>query len=146
MENAAGAQVAVNAGDGHITLLVQRSKAKIDFDKYDGRLRCRVKLHTEGSIEGARFMEDYLYDAQIMKQLQNDFANRIREEIDEILYVFQQELGVDGFGLKELLRKKDWQLYEEYMHQAQDDWRAVFEDIDFAVDVDVLIRNSGAVK
>ena len=146
MENAAGAQVAVDAGDGCITLLVQSSKVKFNFGEADGQLHCMVRLRAEGSIEGARFMEDYFYDDDIMQQLQNDFADKIREEIEEILRVFQQDLGVDGFGLKELLHKKDWRLYQAYLHQAQGNWQTAFENMAFAVDADVIIRNAGPVK
>ena len=146
MEDAAGAQVAVEAGDGHITLLVQSSKVKISFGGQDGQLHCKVKLRAEGSIEGARFMEDYLYDTQTMDKLQKDFANKIRKEIEDIWIVFQQDLGVDGFGLKEALRKKDWRLYQAYLRQAQGDWQAAFEDMILTTNVDVIIRNTGPIK
>ena len=146
MENAAGAQVAVDTGNGSITLLVQNSKVKISFGEADGQLHCMVKLRAEGSIEGASFMEDYFYEAETMQQLQKDFAGKIREEIEEILRVFQQNLGVDGFGLKEQLYKKDWRLYQEYLDRARCDWQTAFEDMAFRVDVDVTIRNAGPVK
>jgi len=146
MEDAAGAQVAVEAGSGHITFLVQHSKVKLSFNEQRGQLHCAIKLRTEGSIEGARFMEDYLYDTQMMQQLQDKFADKIHEEIEDILTVFQQGLSVDGFGLKELLRKKDWQLYESHMYEAQDNWQEVFENMEFVINVDVTIRNAGPVK
>ena len=145
MENAAGAQVAVETtGNGlptPITLLVQQSKAKFAFDAADGRLFCAIKLRAEGSIEGARFMDDHLYDAQTMQQLQNDFANTIRDEILDILHVFQGDFGVDGFNLRNLLHKKDHRLFQAFLP-----WQAAFEDMVFSVDVDVLIRNAGPVK
>ena len=146
MENAAGAQVATEVEEGHITLLVQKSKTKFCIDELDGQLHCTAILHVEGSIEGARFMEDYLYDTQIIKKLQEDFAGKIREEVEDIWKIFQKDLGVDGFGLKELLRKREWPLYQLYMNKKRDDWQAVFEDMGFAVKVDVLIRNTGSVK
>jgi len=149
MEDASGAQVAVESGDGHITLLVQRSKAKLDFGESESdrrHLYCTIELRVEGSIEGARFMDDNLYDTEVMQQLQNDFAIKICEEIEDILHIFQQDLGVDGFGLKEMLRKKNWQLYQAHMLQAEGDWQTVFEGTTFVVDVDVIIRNAGAVK
>jgi len=146
MENAAGAQVAVDVDDSHITLLVHKSKAKIDFDEIDGQLHCTIKLRAEGSIEGARFMEDYLYNTETMQQLQGDFADKIREEMEDIICIFQQDLGVDGFGLKDRLHKKNWRLHAKYLHQAEGDWQAAFEDMTFVLNVDVVIRNTGPIK
>ncbi|MDR2182599.1 MAG: Ger(x)C family spore germination protein [Clostridiales bacterium] len=148
MADAAGSQVAVDAGGGHITFLVHKSKATLDFDSNGpgGRAHCRVKLRAEGAIEGARFMEDYLYDTETMRQLQNRFADKIHDEIYDILRIFQQDLGVDGFGLKERLRKKNRRLHERCLDEAHGDWQAAFENMAFAVDADVIIRNTGPVK
>ena len=142
MENGAGAQVAIDAGDGHITLLVQKSKHRFSFEETNGKLHCIAQLHAEGSIEGARFMDSYFFDMQTMQQLQDDFAQKIASEIEEIFDIFQNDFGVDGFGLKELMRKRYPQLYEVYGA----DWRDAFENMVLVTEVDVLIRNTGSVK
>ena len=142
MENAAGAQVAVNdAAGAPITLLVQQSKSKFSFAAAGDHLLCTIKLRAEGSIEGARFMDDQLYDAQTMRQLQSDYADKIREEVKAILHVFQSDFGVDSFNLRNLLHKKDHRLFQAHLP-----WQEAFESMVFSVDVDVLIRNAGPVK
>jgi len=142
MENGAGAQVAIDVEDGHMTFLVQKSKMRLSLGQENGQLHCIANLRTEGSIEGARFMEDYLFDTDTMQQLQDDFAQKIRNEIEEIFYIFQHDFGVDGFGLKELMRKKYPQLYKAY----EADWRTAFEEMVLVTEVDVVIRNTGPVK
>ncbi|MCL2377032.1 MAG: Ger(x)C family spore germination protein [Defluviitaleaceae bacterium] len=142
MENSAGAQIAIDEGDGHITFLVQKSKVRLGFEEAGGQLHCTARLHAEGSIEGARFMDDYFFDYQTMQKLQEEFAQKIRDEIEEVFGIFQHDFGVDGFGLKELMRKKYPRLYEVY----GTDWRNTFENMVLVADVDVLIRNTGSIK
>jgi len=147
MGDAIGTQIAIEAGKseghGHITFLAATSRTKLSFKELDGRLHCIIKIKTEGSIEGARFMEDYLYNTATMLKLQKNFATKIQNEIESTINIFQQDLAVDGFGIKEQLRKKDWRLYQKYNDQ---DWQDTFKDMQFTINVDVTIRNAGSVK
>jgi len=142
MENAAGASVSIDIERGHMTYLVEKSKVKISFYEKNGHLHCLVRLNTKGSIEGARFMGDSLFDAGKITELQQQFADEIYSQTEETINVFHDEFGVDGFGLKEILRKKEWKLYEKYA----EDWEESFENMDVTIDVDVTIGNTGSIK
>ena len=141
-ENAAGTRVAIDVEGGHITLLVSKSKPKLDFYEEGGRLYCLAKLKIEGSIEGARFVEEDLFETGKIMALQQDFAEKIHKEIEETFYVLQQDFAVDGFGLKEQLRKKKWRLYQAYGPV----WESIFEDIQLDAEINLTIRNTGAIK
>ncbi|MCL2574348.1 MAG: Ger(x)C family spore germination protein [Defluviitaleaceae bacterium] len=128
MEDAAGTQIAVKYNDEYTTLFVQNSKPKLNIYEHNGKLGCYVRLRAEGSIEGGNGNAN---------NLQQDFANEIYREIEETIRIFRDELGVDGFGLKERLRKTNWGLYQKYGN----DWQRAFEGMEFTVDIDVVIRN-----
>jgi len=140
--NGAGSQVAIEAQDGHITFLMAKSGTKFSFREEGGQLYCIAKFRTSGSIEGARFMKDDLYDTERMNQLQKDVAQKIHNKMEEIFRIFQEDFPVDGFGLKEIMRKKYRHLHQRY----GDDWDATLENMIFVTDIDVTIRNAGSVK
>jgi len=140
LENAAGTQIAIDVDEGHLTFLTTKSKAGARFYENDGKLHCHVTLKAEGSIEGAVFLKDRLFDAEVLTAHENAFAAKIHEELADIFYAFQ-EAGVDGLGLHELIRKHRWALYQRF-----DNWPQAFAEMIFTADVDVKIHNTGAVK
>jgi len=141
LENAAGTQVPIEADGGHITFSTAKSRARLSFRETEGRLVCHVKLKVEGSIEGAVFMGEKLFDDNKLSEYQAAFAEKINDEIVEIFHTFQ-DLGVDGLGLQEILRKRHWPIYQRHA----DNWHTSFAETTLVTEVDVIIRNTGAVK
>jgi len=147
-EDAAGTRVVLEHENdrGYLTFLTNHSKARMNFSDTDGVLLCRVTINVEGSIQGASYMgSDYSlhFDSRGMAAYEDDFAAKIKEEA-EALFEELQGLGVDGLGLKESLRKKDRLLYRRYA--VEGDWQAAYEGMVLEVEVDVAVRNAGAVK
>ena len=141
LKNAAGTQIPIEESGGHITLLVANSKARLNFYEEGGKIHCNVRLKAEGSIEGAAFMDDRLFDADALAGYEAIFGDEIQDKIGEIFYIFQDK-GVDGLGLHEQVRKKEWRLYQRY----ENDWPQAFREMALSLDVEVKIRNTGAIK
>ncbi|MCL2397218.1 MAG: Ger(x)C family spore germination protein [Defluviitaleaceae bacterium] len=141
-ENGAGTQIAIETESGHTTMLTSKSRARMDFYEEGGRLHCLARLNVEGSIEGALFMEEQLFDADNLAALEERFAGKIQGEMEDIFRILQKDFAVDGFGLKEKLRKKQWGLYQKY----EEDWPLAYDEMIFVARVDLTIRNTGAVK
>jgi len=144
-ESAAGTRVALETDSGHVTMLISTSSVRYGFSEKDVALVCRVTLKAEGSIQGMDYADraDALFGPDKMVMYQSDFADEIRAEAMAVLDILQ-DYAVDGLGLKERLRKKDRALFHRFASDG--DWCAAYESMAFEVDVDVVIRNAGAVK
>jgi len=121
--------------------LVAGSKARLSFYEENGKIHCKVRLKAEGSIEGSAFMDSRLFDAQALANYEAIFSDKIQDKIGEIFHIFQ-DIGVDGLGLHEQVRKKEWKLYQRH----EDDWPQAFREMALSLDVEVKIRNTGAIK
>lgn len=140
MENGAGTRIPIEVEGGHVTFLTAKSKPKLSFYEEDGRLNCLVKLKAQGSIQGAS--SDKAIDASSIAAWQEDFAKKIKTEIEESFDILRTEFAIDGLGIKDLLRKKERDLYQEY----GSDWSKTFEHMSLVTDIEVLITNTGSTK
>ena len=144
MANGAGSHVAIDADDGHTTLLVEKSSTKLRFSideggsSDSGGLRLLADFNAHGSIEGARFYDSGRHDEEKINGLQRSFEDKIKAEIEEIFFIFRDDFGFDGLGLRELMRKGYPRLYEMY----GGDFINAFRDMEIFVEADVLIRNT----
>jgi len=144
-QDAAGTRVVLEKSDNdsRLTFLTRHSKARKHFIEENGVLHCRIALNVEGGIQAADYLGDsgLHFDSQGMAAYEDDFAAKIKAEAEE-LFEQLQELGVDGLGLKEALRKKDRTLYRKFASN----WHTTYAEMVFKVDVNVKIRNAGAIK
>ncbi len=136
-----GAQVTVDFNGIRPPLSVESCKSSITFSEESGALACNINVSAAGSVSEFIFKEK-LSDKGKLNTLCKLYENAINEEMLDIIGIFRNELKVDGLELKELLRKKDYKLYEKY----KGDWDEVYSKMNIAVSTYVQIKNTGYIK
>jgi len=123
-----------------LRLISQRSK--LNFERTEYGLVCKLEIRAKGSVEGYHINSvKNISSEESIAQLSQSFANEIAAEVSTTFAHFA-EVGVDGFGILERLRKFNYDLYKEFVILNQIE----LSDVVFIPVVDVRITDVGATK
>ena len=115
------------------TIKITKSKPKMTFFELNGKIYCQVNVKASASIEsGGTFCPEKT------KELEQNFAQEIKEEMTRTFKTFQRKYGVDALGLKEHMRKFHPRLYRSHA----ENW----EQITLKPVVNLTLKSSGTVK
>jgi len=117
--------ITVQTDKGYMTLKVDKSKASIKFTQNSGKLECLIRVNVSGAIgecNSDAFDFNNIDNLQAYKEL---LEQSILKEITETAARLQYEMGADIYNFRDLLRKKNRQLYMEY----GTDWEKYFREM-----------------
>lgn len=116
-----GAVVSVKSNNAPVSMIIEKHSAKAVFDEYDGHLRCTVQVNITGTSDRRINAEEY--------------ANEVAYEILKTAERMQTEFRVDGYGWHEMLRKKNYKLYQKYAS----DWGRAFLEMEIVPRITVMV-------
>ena len=125
-----------------LPLRLASQRAKLNFERTEQGLMCRLEISTKGSIEGYLINSDEdISSAENVARLNELFAHEIANNVTAT-FARLAETNVDGFGMFDRLRKFNYDLYEEFVQHKQ----IRLSDIIFVPVVDVRITDVGATR
>ncbi len=135
-----GAEISVNYKGDYIPLKVEKLSGGICFEKKPEGITCKVEVKATGVIEEFKMSNQSLQNEDRLKDLQNLYKDLIKTEITNTWKLFKN-LNVDGFELKEELRKKNYSLYKE----VENNWEQILENMQLETDIKVEIAGTGSI-
>jgi hypothetical protein len=139
---AAGAELTVNFGAFRIPLSITEQTSQLTLYEADGGIQCVADIRAEGEVGEYRLDGADIFSDATLKALQTDCERIIAEELSATHALFRDAFAVDGFELKEHLRKYRHDLYVKYIG----DWDAVYRKLEITPRVRVVVRHMGQVK
>ncbi len=127
-----------NKGD-FIPLKIEKVHGKISFDNTEDFLITKTSISVTGNIPEFKLGPEKL-DRERLTELQKAYEDVIKKEINETWDVFKF-YNADGLELKDLLRKKKYDLFKKY----ENDWDKAFADMKSDVEVKVEIVGTGSI-
>lgn len=123
-----------------VAFTANKSKCTISFSEEQGKPVCTIKLTVKGGIEEYKFLSRSLFDDEKIDLLEAAYETEISKELEQTFSLLQKKYEVDGFWLKEYLRKRNYPLYLKYA----DDWDNAYRQMIFVPEVSVSVTNTGA--
>lgn len=117
--------------------------SEMDFKLEDGLLKIKVSIKSEGDIsEYILEDKDKLFDTEYIKEIENEVARSMEEDIYELINIIQEEYGIDIINAYNNLKtnnRKVWKL-------TKSDWQNFFNAAAIEVECKVNIRRIGLSK
>jgi len=141
MGNCRDAEVTAFYENGYLPLKVYGSKPVIRFSRQNGKLVCTIHVKVSGAIHEHDFDDMELYAADSHK-LEPAFEQVISKEITQTADKLKDQMGADVYNFKDMLRKKNFRLYQSF----DEDWQRHFREMEIIPDVKVDIISIGIIK
>ncbi|MCL2528059.1 MAG: Ger(x)C family spore germination protein [Defluviitaleaceae bacterium] len=125
-----GAIVTVKSENHTVPVKVEKHSAKVEFKAGGNRLQAHIYVDITGHIEECPYTQLRM-DLQHTSKLAED---TIKEEIQNTAKKMQDEFMADGYQWLEIMRKKQYNLYQRYAPQ----WGDAFAGIEIVPHVTVV--------
>lgn len=125
-------------GKSGIALGLKKAKRKIRFDMSGDIPKISMDLKITSSLSEYDTMHQ-LDDPKSKKQIEEKVARSIKKDCEDIL-AYLQEIGADPIGFAEIARSK----YNSFYKSVE--WKKIYPDIEFIVDVKLSIVSQGAIN
>ncbi len=125
-------------GKSGIALGLKNVKRKIKFDLSGDIPKISIDLKITSSLSEYDTMHQ-LDDPKSKKQIEEKVAESIKKDCEEIL-AYLQKIGSDPIGFAEIARSK----YNSFYKSVE--WKKIYPDIEFSVDVKLSIVTQGAIN
>ena len=127
------------AEDGKYSVVkVFKSKTKLDIKLKEEKLHLYVDVKLRGTlVETTELLN--LSDSKILKLVEDACAKKVEEIIKNTLEKAQDEYEIDSFSIGELTHRK----YPKLWKEIKKDWKQIFTEIDYTVNVRVSIVDTG---
>lgn len=132
--------VPVETSQGSVEVEITGSKVSQSIDYKDGRVVVKVKILQSGIIGSATQGAGYNYEKNI-EEIQKATEKAIKQEIENG-YRKLAELKCDAYGFGDQIRRSHGDIWKEVCSN----WEEVFQNIDFNIEVESTIDNTGALR
>ena len=135
MGNCRDSEITIKTDNGYMPFKVSKSKARIKFSQDGGKLECQIRVNVSGAISEYNSAAD-LNNMNKLNAYKASLEQAISKEITQTSARLQTEIGADIYNFKDLLRKKNRQLFLTY----GEDWERHFREMHIipAIKVDII--------
>ncbi|MFA5536440.1 MAG: Ger(x)C family spore germination protein [Bacillota bacterium] len=119
---------------------ILRSTSKTSMKMQKGQPQIELKIKTEGHIEEL-CPGDYDVDTAFLEKIGREISHEIEKEVMASVEK-AKSLKADVFGFGQSIYRKD----PKYWHQIAENWRDHFPELPVKVEVETIIRRTGAVS
>ncbi|GAA0744168.1 Ger(x)C family spore germination protein [Clostridium oceanicum] len=120
---------------------IEGFERKIKLNDDSGKLSFDINLSLEGQIKNYN-SDKNIFSKKAIDEIEEDFNQSIKQEIDQVIKVTQSKYDCDVVGLGSYLYKyhpKTWK-------KVKDDWDNIYKKVKVNINVDTNIRRVGSTK
>lgn len=137
-----GGEISASFEEGFVPLKVTKNTIKITLEEEGDNIVSNININIEGNVGEYMLGQEVMVDTDKYKILQQEYEEKITQEVLSFLDVIQNEFKADILGLKELCRKNYNTIYKKFNLEEN----SIYDNILFNVNVDVKIKGSGNIK
>lgn len=123
-----------------ISIQIKTAKTEIEVELIDNNYLFNIKVNASGIINETEEYIDFSNDENFIK-LQNEVNKIIKEQIEKVINKQQKQLQSDIFGFGLILNQK----YPDEWDKLKDNWDNVFINVEYSIEVDFKVLNSGLI-
>lgn len=134
-------EISVPFEDGYVSSRIFKKKLKKDIYEENGKIVCKFNIDVEGNISEYTLGENIIIGTEKYKTIETKIAEKIKEEV---IASFEKikSLDADIMGLKELIRKDNYDLYKKYDLENKD----IYSCVEFKIETTAKIKGAGSVR
>ncbi len=140
--DADGAEITAQLENRFIPIRIEKCRSNVSFKEEDDKIKCYLKVSAEGTLEEYSIGDSSLFSDEMLSDLEIMYERIIEKEIKETEGLFKNNYKADGFGYKGLIKKLNYDLYNKSIA----DWDSAFNKTEIVANINVTIRNTGAIK
>ena len=123
------------------TIEISSSKTKTSFRVEDGKIKFKIKIETQGFLDEHAGKEQ-TFGKKDIARMEATAAADIEHNVSNLIKKIQSEYDSDIFGFGNMIHKRDYKLWK----QLEDNWPALFKDIEVEVSSKVHLENTSTMK
>ncbi len=126
----------------NIPIKITKAETNIECSEKDGQLICDIDIACEGKVEEYIFGEKGLGNENEKAKLEKQFEKIITDDIFALNDKFAKDFKVDGFGIQEILRKYNFEIFKKYENEIEEKIREIL----LRPKVKIEIESTGSIK
>ncbi|MFR4987255.1 MAG: Ger(x)C family spore germination protein [Lachnospirales bacterium] len=134
-------EISVPFENGYVSTSILKKKIDKNFYEKDNKIICQFIVNIEGNISEYTLGKNIIMDTEKYKMVENEISSYLKNEIENSINIIKN-LDVDIIGLKELIRKNEYNLYDKYNLENNN----IYDYIDFDIQCNTKIKGSGSVR
>ncbi len=134
-------EISIPFENGYVSTSIFKKKLDKKFYEQDNKIVCQFIINIEGNISEYMLGKNIMIDTEKYKMIEDEISNYVKTEIQNSINTIKQ-LDVDIIGLKELIRKNKYNLYDKYNLENND----IYDYVKFDIQCNTKIKGSGSIK
>ena len=134
-------EISIPFENGYVSTSIFKKKLDKKFYEQDNKIVCQFIINIEGNISEYMLGKNIMIDTEKYKMIEDEVSNYVKTEIQNSINTIKQ-LDVDIIGLKELIRKNKYNLYDKYNLENND----IYDYVKFDIQCNTKIKGSGSIK
>lgn len=128
--------------DKYMTSSLKEIKTKPTITFNDDIPKIKLEIEAVGSILEIQCKRN-LEDVKVMKELENEFNQKLKNILISALEVAQKKYNTDIFGFGNYIYKNNLKIWKK----IENNWdNEIFSEIEFEVDVNINLSNKGSLE
>ena len=134
-------EISIPFESGYVSTTIFKKKVEKNFYEMNNKIICDFIVNLEGNISEYILGKNIMIETEKYKMIEDEISNYVKLEIENSIKSIKQ-LNVDLIGIKELIRKNNYNLYDKYNLKTNN----IYDYVDFNVSCNVKIKGSGSIK
>lgn len=134
-------EISIPFENGYVSTSILKKKIDKNFYEKDNKIICQFIVNIEGNISEYTLGKNIIMDTEKYKMVENEISSYLKNEIENSINIIKN-LDVDIIGLKELIRKNEYNLYDKYNLENNN----IYDYIYFDIQCNTKIKGSGSVR
>lgn len=135
-EDMIGTDITTEYNGESVPMRISKKTADIELKENGNKIICYIEVDINGSVE------EYSKGDIPLNNLQKSYEETVSGIIKNNFELFQKDLQTDVLNLRELCRKKHYDIYLKY----KDDWDNAFSEMELKDSISVRISGTGTIK
>lgn len=139
-----GGIMSLSVGDtvtDDLSIEILEDKGKKSFSYENGQFTFHIKIDAKIAISENQAYLD-LTDKKVIEEIEEKAAEKIKQNVSNVMYALQQEFRTDALGFCDLVYKKDNKLWK----QVADQWDEIFPKAQFDVETKTKILSTAFTR
>lgn len=134
-------QIDVPFENGYVSTTVFKKKTTEQFYEKNNKIVFDFTVNIEGNISEYSLGKNIMIDNEKYKNIETEISKSVETEINNSINIIKN-LNVDVIGLKERIRKNNYNLYEKFDLENKN----IYDYIQFNIKCNTKIKGSGSIK
>ncbi|WP_250277776.1 Ger(x)C family spore germination protein [[Clostridium] colinum] len=134
-------EISIPFEKAYVSTSIFKKKVEKKFYEENNKITCQFLVNLEGNISEYYLGKNIMIDTEKYKMIEDEISIYVKKEIENAINNIKS-LNIDIIGLKELIRKNEYNLYDKYNLENNN----IYDYVQFDIKCNTKIKGSGSIK